>query len=378
MVVGNRQRDIFQIVDPRSTDQDRIFHAIALQRTLQSAGYHLSITTRYMKNVLGIRRKLIQWYRGACRKLPWRETRDPYRIWVSEIMLQQTRVTTVLPYYGRFLERFPNVEALADAREEELLTVWSGLGYYSRPRNLQKAARQIVDQCGFPTDYEAIRRLPGVGDYTAAAVASIAFDLPYAVLDGNVIRVLSRILNEAGNSSSSLTKKRLAKVAGQLLDPRRPGLFNQALMELGAIVCLPKGPACLLCPVSQFCEARRLGKQNELPVKPRREKIVQIEKTLLLIERDASVLLWKRATGPRLHGFWELPESSQLPGAKLLKSLGQFRHSITNHNYLLTLVSARISRVPGGFSWISKDQRGRIPLSSATRKALSKIFPPQL
>src|SRR3984885_2087066 len=191
-----------------------------------------------------IRRKLLEWYRKHKRDLPWRRTQDPYRIWISEVMLQQTRVAAVIPYYERFLTLFPNASALASAAEQNLLAAWAGLGYYSRARNLQKAARAIVELPRFPKDYAALRQLPGVGDYTAAAVASIAFGAPHAVLEGNVLRVLSRLVAERGDIKSQVVRRSLGALAETLLDRRRPGEFNQALMELGATVCLPKQPLC--------------------------------------------------------------------------------------------------------------------------------------
>jgi A/G-specific adenine glycosylase len=217
---------------------------------------------------------LLDWYRRGHRELPWRASSDPYRIWVSEIMLQQTRAQAVIPYYERFLARFPTVEALAAAREDEVLALWAGLGYYSRARNLRKAAQAAVAAGGFPRDYEAIRSLPGVGDYTAAAIASIAFGLPHAVLDGNVLRVVARVENDAADIASSRTKERFRAVAQSWLDPREAGHFNQALMELGATVCLPKNPLCLVCPLRDCCRARQEGTAAQLPVKLRKTKPV--------------------------------------------------------------------------------------------------------
>src|SRR5271157_1728605 len=206
-----------------------------------------------------IRRRLLAWYRQHKRDLPWRRTEDPYRIWISEIMLQQTRVAAVLPYYPRFLELFPDVRALARAPEQTLLAAWAGLGYYSRARNLQKAAKYIVELGEFPRTYSSLRELPGVGDYTGAAVASIAFGLPHAVMDGNVARVMSRLMAEAGDIKSDAVRRRLRALAEVLLDRRHPGEFNQALMELGATVCVPKRPLCESCPVRLYCEARKQG-----------------------------------------------------------------------------------------------------------------------
>src|SRR5580700_932140 len=205
-------------------------------------------------NLAGIRRRLLAWYGKHKRDLPWRRTEDPYRIWISEIMLQQTRVAAVIPYYERFLALFPDVSALASAPEQDLLAAWAGLGYYSRARNLQKAARAIVELAQFPTDYAALRDLPGVGDYTAAAVASIAFGMPHAALDGNVLRVLSRVAAERGDIKSQVVRRRLGALADTLLDRRRPGEFNQAMMELGATVCLPKQPMCVRCPIQLHCQ----------------------------------------------------------------------------------------------------------------------------
>lgn len=277
-------------------------------------------------------------------------------------MLQQTRVAAAVPYFERFLERFPDIESLAGASEDEVLAAWSGLGYYSRARNLRKAAQQIAARGSFPNDYESIRRLPGVGDYTAAAIASITFDLPHAVMDGNVRRVLSRLTCQAG---------RLDAVAANLVAGPQPGRFNQAVMELGATVCLPGEPLCAACPVSGFCEARRQGRQREFPVKAPRPAPVRVAKTLLLVEKNGRILLWKREHGPRMRGFWELPEAGELPGALPAERLGEFRHSITNHNYVFTLLEARVRRTPAGFRWVAERDLDDMPLSTVARKALA-------
>jgi A/G-specific adenine glycosylase len=319
-----------------------------------------------------LRQRLLTWFEGAQRKLPWRETSDPYAIWISEIMLQQTRVAAAIPYYLRFLQRFPNVAALAAADESDLLACWSGLGYYSRARNLQKAARQMADV--FPSTYETIKELPGVGDYTAAAVASLAFGLPYAVLDGNVMRVLSRLSNNAGDVGSLGTRRQLQQLADQLLDRDSPGAFNQALMELGATLCLPKQPQCLLCPIASFCEARRHGTENELPVKLRKTEPVKLQRTLLIIKRDGGVLMWQRpADSRKLAGFWELPEPHLLPSMQMGKSVGEFRHSITNHNYLFQVNVAELTEQPSGFEWVSSNRLQSLPISTTSRKALALL-----
>ncbi|MCS7025975.1 MAG: A/G-specific adenine glycosylase [Bryobacteraceae bacterium] len=318
------------------------------------------------------REALARWYDQHHRDLPWRKTRDPYRIWISEVMLQQTRVSAVLPYYQRFLERFPTVEALAAAAEADLLAAWAGLGYYSRARNLQRAAKQIVAQGGFPRHYDQIRALSGVGDYTAAAIASIAFHLPYAVLDGNVMRVLARLDNDPSDITASATRKKMQQRVQQLLDPDEPAKFNQAMMELGATICLPKQPQCGQCPVQTWCEARHQGTQNQLPVKGRKQRSLQIERVLLIVERKGAILLWRRGPeSPKLQGFWELPEAGQLPSAKLGKPLGEFRHSIVNHNYRVFVVPATLTKTPAGFQWLEPSRLRRAPLSTMARKALA-------
>lgn len=286
-------------------------------------------------------------------------------------MLQQTRVAAAIPYYERFLERFPTVEALAGAEEQAVLAAWSGLGYYSRARNMQKAARSIGSR-EFPSEYERIRTLHGIGDYTAAAIASLAFGLPHAVVDGNVLRVLSRYTNDAGDIGSAATKRRLGEVAQSMLDAARPGEFNQALMELGATVCLPRNPQCLMCPVAAGCEARRQGTQRELPVKLRKTAPVSIERTLLLVRRGERLLLRQRADNEtRMAGFWEIPEREHLPCATEGEALGEFRHSITFHRFrFLVREGVDVRRVPKAFQWMERPELDRVPLTTVTRKAL--------
>jgi A/G-specific adenine glycosylase len=227
---------------------------------------------------VAFRKQLLGWFRQFQRDLPWRRTTDPYRIWLSEIMLQQTRVTAVIPYYERFLRRFPDVQALAAAAGEEVLRLWSGLGYYSRARNLQKAAQQIMAKHGgqFPARFEDALALPGIGNYTAAAILSIAYGKKLAVLDGNVARVLARLGAIHGDIREPQRWQRLQKTADGLLDVKSPGDWNQAMMELGATLCTPKSPQCLLCPVAQFCEGRKQGIAEFLPEKRRKRATVQI------------------------------------------------------------------------------------------------------
>ena len=316
------------------------------------------------------REALLRWFSTQQRDLPWRRTRDPYAIWVSEIMLQQTRVAAVIPFYKRFLKRFPNFRTLAQAPESDLLACWSGLGYYYRARNLQKAAVRMQEAGGFPTGYEGIRELPGIGDYTAAAISSISFDIPRAVLDGNVFRVLSRIFADATNIASVTGKRHFSAIAQGLLDPANPGTFNQAVMELGATVCLPKNPQCLVCPVTEWCRARQLGTQSSLPVKIVPRKSVQEQRILFWIERGGHVLGWQRPPTSRLMpGFWELPERTQLPNAELVQKLGSFRHGITFHSYVFDLWTAKMPADTGDCQWIHIQKRGGVPVSTIFNKA---------
>jgi A/G-specific adenine glycosylase len=317
---------------------------------------------------------LLDWYRRGHRELPWRATSDPYRIWVSEIMLQQTRAQAVIPYYERFLRRFPTVESLAAAEENDVLALWSGLGYYSRARNLYKAAVAVTAAGGFPRDYDAIRALPGIGDYTAAAIASIAFGLPYAVLDGNVLRVVARVENDAADITAPRTRDRFREVAQGWLDPHEPGHFNQALMELGATVCLPKAPMCLVCPLAGCCRARQEGTAAQLPVKLRKTEPVAIDAVLLLVRNGARVLLRRReAAARRMAGFWDLPSPEELPSARTGKALGEFRHTITHHHYTFTVVSASARPRGAEYRWFEPAETVEVPLSTTARKALKLV-----
>jgi A/G-specific adenine glycosylase len=320
---------------------------------------------------------LLSWYDASHRDLPWRRNSDPYRIWVSEIMLQQTRAQTVIPYYQRFLKRFPTVEALAATPEDDLLAVWSGLGYYSRARNLKRAAAAIVAAGGFPREYDAIRALPGVGDYTAAAIASMAFGLPHAVVDGNVLRVVARVENDSADIGAGRTRERFRGVVQKWLDPERPGEFNQALMELGATVCLPRNPLCLVCPLTAMCAARQAGTEGQLPVKLRPREPVLIKGTLLVVRRGGEILLKQRpSTAKRMPGFWDLPGPEDLPSARVGKSYGEIRHSITHHRYTFQVYLAS-ARSPGlGYRWFATERLGDIPLSTTARKALERAGVP--
>ena len=266
-------------------------------RLKRKAGIHARIRRHMLqrRELTAFRKRLLGWFRQYRRDLPWRRTDDPYRIWLSEIMLQQTRVAAVIPYYERFLERFPNVHALATAPQEEVLRLWSGLGYYSRARNLQGAAQEIVAKHGgvFPRTEKEALALPGIGSYTAAAILSIAYGAKHAVLDGNVARVLARIYAVRGDLRDATRWQSLQKSADALLAPKSSSDWNQAMMELGATLCTPQSPQCLLCPVTQFCQARKLGLADSLPArrKKRATENIVLATAILLDPRGRTLLL---------------------------------------------------------------------------------------
>lgn len=249
------------------------------------------------------------WYRQNARDLPWRQTRDPYAIWLSEIILQQTRVEQGLPYYQRFIEEFPDVLSLAEAPSDQVMRLWQGLGYYSRARNLQAAAKQVAEESGgvFPSSYAEIRALKGVGDYTAAAIASFAFNLPHAVVDGNVYRVLARFAGIDTAIDTTAGKKQFMQLAGELLDPQHAAEHNQAIMELGAMICLPRAPRCGECPLVQGCQAFEQNRQADYPVKSRKTKVRTRFLNYLLIHDAHHVLVRQRTAKDIWQGLYEFP-----------------------------------------------------------------------
>lgn len=306
-------------------------------------------TNQYLRRFRGM---LASWYAQVQRTLPWRGESDPYRVLVSEIMLQQTRVAVVIERYKRFLMRFPSAAHLARAREQSVLAEWSGLGYYRRARSLQGAAKAVVKQGGFPGSAAELMELPGVGRYTAAAVASICFGEPVAVVDGNVRRVLDRL------TGRELNEQDYWRWAGELLDRERPGDFNQAMMELGATVCLPRNPQCDRCSVTDLCVSRGAHEQRK---QERRRKATL---RYMLVQREDKVLLRQRpATVSLMPGMWELPETGAQIGEPFLK----LRHSITVTDYSV-LVYARTSGRHEEGKWIKADRLGKLALTGLTRK----------
>ena len=272
--------------------------------------------------------RLFAWYDTHCRELPWRSTRNPYYIWVSEVILQQTRVAQGRDYYVRFINRFPTVEALAEAPEDEVMRMWQGLGYYSRARNLHCAAKQIVAMGGFPHTYEGIRSLRGVGDYTAAAIASFAFDIPKAAIDGNVHRVWSRVFGIDEPIDSARGKQMVAEVAQTLLPTAQVAKYNQAVMEFGALQCVPKNPDCAACPLAHKCIALAEGRGAQLPVKSHKTKVTPRYFSYLYIHSAEGLLLHKRMADDIWKNLYELPliETASPMDTDMLLVSSEFKH----------------------------------------------------
>jgi A/G-specific adenine glycosylase len=311
------------------------------------------------------RRLLLAWYRQSQRKLPWRGATDPYLILVSEIMLQQTRVAVVEDRYRKFIAQFPSADRLSRAKEETVLAAWSGLGYYRRARALHRAAKEIVRQGSFPATAPDLMELPGVGRYTAAAVASIAFGEPIAVVDGNVKRVIERVVNRKSKLPGAIPEEHYWHVAGQFLDKRRPGDFNQAMMELGALVCLPAQPLCHACPVSGLCGARGPTERAERPA--RRKAVLHYA----LAQKNGCVLLRQRnKQGSLMPGMWELPEMQPPSNDNRLPIL-RLRHSITTTDYTVLVHASRKKTETG--RWIPMSSVHRLPLTGLTRKIMKGL-----
>ncbi len=344
------------------------------------------------------RKALLAWYRRNRRDLPWRRTDDPYRIWLSEVMLQQTTVKTATPYYEAFLERFPTLRSLAAADEEDVLARWSGLGYYHRARNLRRAAKHIAERHRgrFPKTLPAALAVPGVGLYTASAVLSIAYGTPLPVVDGNVRRVLARLFALRGPEWTK--DAAFYNLADEVLDPEAPGDWNQAVMELGALVCVPRKPACPACPLRRSCQALARGLVDELPEARARRAPQDVTVAAALVEKGGRLLLVRRAEGRLLGRMWEVPqtslESRGLPDLvpELRERYGlevepgplrvRARHAITFRRIRVEGYGARLRRQPPAdeerYRWTTPQEVKALPVSSLTRKLVAGLRSPQL
>lgn len=356
----------------------------------------------------GVRRSLLDWYDRSHRDLPWRADRDPYRILVSEMMLVQTTVAAVVPYFGRFLDRFPDLPALAAADENDVLKVWEGLGYYRRARQLHLAARAVVERHDgrIPDDPKALRALPGVGRYMAGAILSFAFDRPEPIVEANTRRVLARLTAWPDDLATAASQARLWELAGALVDPDRAGAFNQALTELGATVCVPREPSCLVCPIAAFCRARAGGRQDSLPRIAARPAPTAVAEACAVVERDGQWLMVRRAPGSLWEGFWEFPTIHQdgddpaarsfggpvdladglerLTGVRIRtgRELATVRFAVTRYRVTLTAFAAEalddvteLRPGPGlvAVGWFADAAIDGLTLSSATRKLRTKL-----
>lgn len=334
---------------------------------------------------------LLQWYEKNKRDLPWRENKDPYRIWISEIMLQQTRVGTVIPYFERFMKAFPSIPDLAAAPDELLMKCWQGLGYYSRAANLKKTAKIITEQYGgkFPRRPYEIKALPGIGPYTAGAVASIAFDEKEPAVDGNVLRIFSRIFLNFGDIGSGPIKKEITQQVIQSLPQRRSGDFNQALMDLGATICLPSRPLCGQCPVHDFCRAGKEGRPHELPIKKPKKKREIKEYTVLLIESGDRIAIEKRPDQGILKNLWQFPliegtVESPYYVEDLMEDMGVFpraveegpkaKHIFSHQEWLMSSYIITLEDAGENWTWATRTEiKDRYSIPSAFSKYLEYI-----
>ena len=319
---------------------------------------------------------ILHWYADNGRDLPWRRTRDPYAVWLSEIILQQTRVTQGWAYWERFMDRFPTVDDLAAAPEDEVMRLWQGLGYYSRARNLHTAAKQIVAMGGFPDTLEGIRSLKGVGDYTAAAIGSIAFDLPAAVVDGNVYRVLARYFGIATPVGTTEAKKEFTALANRLLPTDAPAAFNQGMMDFGATCCTPVNPACLTCPLQPSCQAFRDGRIDLLPVKKEAAKPVERHLTYVFVRVDGFVAIHRRGSGDIWQGLWEPWLTDEVPADARLLVEG-FKHQLTHRtlfaDFYLWEPSTRPA-LPEGYRWIEEAELDRYAKPRLFELMLERLY----
>ena len=351
------------------------------------------------KEIQTFRKALLGWYRANKRDLPWRKTDDPYRIWVSEVMLQQTQVNTVVPYYQKFLQRFEEIESLARANSQEVLKVWEGLGYYARARNLHRAASIVLKEHRgvIPDRWEEFRKLPGVGDYIAAAVLSLAFEKPFPVVDGNVKRVLARlrVIKNPVNKSSSA--KIFREAVGTLLDQKKPGTFNQAMMELGAVVCRPQHPLCDTCPVLKMCKAYQSGAVLDYPKTVKKPPTPQYRIAVGVVFKNGRALITRRKPSGLLGGLWEFPggkiQKSESPEAACIREIKEevnlaikvdsrlcrVKHAYTHFKIVMDVfccsyVSGRVAlNGPVDHRWINLQQLDDYPFPKANHKFFDEL-----
>jgi A/G-specific adenine glycosylase len=348
---------------------------------------------------LSINTELVNWYQANARDLPWRRTTDPYAIWVSEIMLQQTRVETVIPYYNNWLSDLPTLGSLALADQDQVLKLWEGLGYYRRALNLHKAAKLVEEDFNgnIPEDAKTLESLPGIGRYTAGAISSIAFDHHAPILDGNIRRVFSRLFNITTPLKSSETENKLWQIAEDLLPDKKPGEFNQALMELGALLCLPTNPNCTSCPLVEQCQANQLGIQESLPVRMVKDPLPHYQVAAAVIEKDQRVLIAKRPPDGLLGGLWEFPGGKQ-EGAETLPEtlrreiqeeldleievgdqLGSYQHAYTHykvtlHAYQCHLVSEDLQMIyHTDLAWVPPGSLQSYPMGKLDRMIAKQL-----
>jgi A/G-specific adenine glycosylase len=352
------------------------------------------------EHLRAFRQDLLEWYRGAARDLPWRATSDPYLIWISEIMLQQTRVDQAIPYFERFISRFPRVEALAQADLEKVLVAWEGLGYYSRARNLHRAARIVIDEMegSLPTTSADLRRLPGIGPYTSAAIASIAFDEPVAAIDGNATRVMARVFAIRDDIKSTGAKRKIQRLAESLIDQRDPGDFNQGMMELGATICTPKQPECLKCPLSDVCGAFASEQTDSIPYSTKKRRTPQYDVAVGVVrDRPGRILLVRRDEDGLLGGLWEFPGSKVADGespedaccrgireklgleVKPVEMLTAFKHQYSHFGIAVQAFDCKLLKDEGqhqdstGRRWIHVSDLENIPMHRSARRVADLV-----
>lgn len=357
-----------------------------------SLSLQLRVSKEAVRRLPELSRPLLEWYSANKRDLPWRGETSPYRVWISEIMLQQTKVEAGRPYYERFIKALPDMASLAAVEEELLFKLWEGLGYYNRARNLQRAAEIVMEQYDgeLPGDFDSLLSLPGIGEYTAGAIGSIAFGLAVPAVDGNVLRVLSRLLSCSANVDDQKVKKVYRTLARQMIPDDRPGDFNQTLMELGAVVCLPKAPKCLICPLSGRCLGYQKGNAKDLPVKSKKKAKMQLAYTVIILISQEKVFLQKRPEKGLLPGLWqpliaegrldahELEEYLASKGvvSAAVTELGESRHIFTHQEWGMTGYLIRHGEapdIPGGV-WVSRENLPGYALPSAF-KAYTKCLP---